>query len=68
MMTLFEMASLEMWLSIMYNGIDAVGIDKQPVLNNDPYICIFFIVFIVVGSFFILNLIVGVIIDKVCCY
>lgn len=65
MMALFEMATLEMWLSIMYDGVDAVGVDKQPVLNNNPYISIFFVIFIIVGAFFILNLIVGVIIDKV---
>ena len=30
MMTLFEIASTEGWINIMYNGVDAVGIDEQP--------------------------------------
>lgn len=65
MMALFEMATLEMWLAVMYDGVDAVGVDQQPVYNNNPYICIFFVLFIIVGSFFVLNLFVGVTIDKV---
>mmetsp|Transcript_58372 Transcript_58372/g.186072 ORF Transcript_58372/g.186072 Transcript_58372/m.186072 type:complete len:1616 (+) Transcript_58372:485-5332(+) len=64
MLTLFEMATLEMWLGIMYDGVDAVGVDAQPVRDADPFMCVFFVVFIIVGSFFVMNLFVGVTIDK----
>ena len=30
MVTLFQMMTTEGWQSVMYNGIDAVGIDMQP--------------------------------------
>ena len=30
MLTLFQMMTTEGWQSVMYSGIDAVGIDKQP--------------------------------------
>ena len=63
-LTLFEMASLEMWLTVMYAGVDARGVGLQPHYDNNPYICIFFVLFIIVGAFFVLNLFVGVTIDK----
>ena len=63
-LTLFEMASLEMWLDVMYAGVDARGVGLQPHYDNNPYICIFFVLFIIVGAFFVLNLFVGVTIDK----
>eukprot|EP00803_Ostreobium_quekettii_P004182 evm.model.scf_87.7 EVM.evm.TU.scf_87.7 scf_87:110745-119200(-) len=64
LMALFEMATLEMWLDVMYDGVDAAGVDEQPIQGNNPFICVFFILFIIVGSFFVLNLFVGVTIDK----
>mmetsp|Transcript_6417 Transcript_6417/g.22602 ORF Transcript_6417/g.22602 Transcript_6417/m.22602 type:complete len:1664 (+) Transcript_6417:339-5330(+) len=63
-LALFEMATLEMWLDVMYSGVDAVGIEKQPIRDKDPFACLFFVFFIVVGSFFVMNLFVGVTIDK----
>ena len=63
-LTLFEMASLEMWLTVIYAGVDARGVGLQPHYDNNPYICIFFVLFIIVGAFFVLNLFVGVTIDK----
>ena len=61
--TLFEMSTTEGWVNIMYNGIDSVDIDKQPKTNYSPTVAVYFIMFIVVGSFFILNLFVGVVIS-----
>jgi hypothetical protein len=39
-------------------------VDKQPVRNNNYAIIIFYVVFITMGSFFILNLFIGVIIEN----
>lgn len=64
MLTLFEMATLEMWPDVMHMGIDATKQDTQPITNYNPSISLYFIVFIVVGSFFVLNLFVGVTINK----
>jgi hypothetical protein len=47
----------------MYTGIDAVGIDKQPVFEHSLGWAFFFIFYIIMGSFFMLNLLVGVVID-----
>lgn len=64
MLTLFEMATLEMWPDIMLNGVDATHPNQQPRINHNPPIAIYFISFIIVGSFFVLNLFVGVTINK----
>ena len=64
MLCLFEMMTTEGWLDVMYSGVDAVGIGMQPKKNNSPLSMLFFAAFMVVGSQFILNLFVGVIIDN----
>jgi voltage-gated cation channel len=48
----------------MYLGVDAVGIDMQPKKNHLPLLSIYFISFIIVGNIFVLNLFVGIVIDK----
>lgn len=66
MLALFEMSTLEMWLDVMYNGIDAVGVDQQPERDHNITVAIFYVAFIIIGAFFVLNLFVSVTIDKVC--
>ena len=48
----------------MDDAVDSTEIDKQPVFENSFIAYLFFLVFIFVGSFFTLNLLVGVIIDN----
>ena len=68
MLALFEMSTLEMWLDVMYNGIDAVGVDQQPRRDHNIAVAIFYVAFIIIGAFFVLNLFVSVTIDKVKCF
>lgn len=62
--TLFEMMSTEGWIDVMDAGTDSVGIDMQPKKNNNVFMLFFFVFFMIVGSQFILNLFVGVIMDN----
>ena len=48
----------------MDDAVDSVGIDDQPDFERSFIAYVFFLVFIFVGSFFTLNLLVGVIIDN----
>ena len=64
MLVLFETATLEMWLDVMYHAVDAVDEGFHPRANHNPGAAIFFVVFIVIGAFFVMNLFVGVTIDK----
>jgi hypothetical protein len=49
----------EGWNDIMYAGVDATGIDMQPLRDNSMAWTFFFEVFILVGSFFMMNLFIG---------
>eukprot|EP01063_Lacrimia_lanifica_P035243 TRINITY_DN6673_c0_g2_i1.p1 TRINITY_DN6673_c0_g2~~TRINITY_DN6673_c0_g2_i1.p1 ORF type:complete len:1921 (+),score=676.65 TRINITY_DN6673_c0_g2_i1:54-5765(+) len=62
-LTLFEMASLEGWVTVMEYGVDAVSHEEAPRLNHSPFVAYYFIIFIVFGSFFLMNLFIGVLID-----
>lgn len=57
------MSSTSGWSTVMYAGIAATEIDYVMTDKNNPYWSIFFIVFIIVGGFFLLNLFVGVVIS-----
>ncbi len=62
--TLFIIATLDGWVDQMYKGIDAVGIDMQPVENYNEYMAFFFIIYLLIVGFFVINMFVGVIIDN----
>eukprot|EP00163_Fabomonas_tropica_P029147 TRINITY_DN6158_c0_g1_i1.p1 TRINITY_DN6158_c0_g1~~TRINITY_DN6158_c0_g1_i1.p1 ORF type:complete len:1884 (+),score=375.64 TRINITY_DN6158_c0_g1_i1:93-5654(+) len=64
MLTLFEVATLEEWPQIMHLGVDAVGVDMVPQRDHNPFHALYFIVFIIVAAFFVVNLFVGVVIDN----
>ncbi|CAB4015148.1 sodium channel 60E-like, partial [Paramuricea clavata] len=64
LVALTQVATLEGWMEIMRDAVDATGVDKQPIPENNLSAYLYFVVFIILGSFFVLNLIVGVIIDK----
>lgn len=61
---LFEMSTTEGWVDVMYWGIQSRGIEKAPARNNAPFWGLYFICIFVVGSLFIINLFVGVVIRK----
>lgn len=53
------MATMEMWSQVMYAACDTTDVDVQPSRDHNVSVSIFFIIYMVVGSFFILNLVVG---------
>jgi len=61
--TLFEMSTTEGWVNVMNKGVDSRGIDQQPKENTNMWYSLYFVLFIIIGSFFILNLFVGVVIS-----
>jgi len=61
---LFEMSTKEGWVDIMFAGVDATALDMQPVRDNSPGWVLFFIAFMIIGNFFVMNLFVGVVIDN----
>ncbi|XP_045849330.1 voltage-dependent T-type calcium channel subunit alpha-1H isoform X1 [Meles meles] len=64
LMSLFVLSSKDGWVNIMYDGLDAVGIDQQPVPNHNPWMLLYFISFLLIVSFFVLNMFVGVVVEN----
>ena len=64
MNALFLMMQGEGWTETMYKGIDSTEIGQQPSKNSKYYLCVFFVFYMIVGSLFINNLFVGVVIDN----
>ncbi|CAF5050324.1 unnamed protein product, partial [Rotaria sp. Silwood1] len=46
LLSLFVLSSRDGWVEIMYNGIDAVDIDKQPIRNYNEAKLVYFISFL----------------------
>ena len=47
----------------MYIGVDSRGIGLNKKRNEREYFSVFYILFVIVGSFFIINLFTGVIVE-----
>ena len=63
MASLFVLSSTEGWGDIMWQGIDAVDIDFDPVEYNNIGWAAFYMVFMIVGSLFMLNLFVSIVVN-----
>nr|XP_042895936.1 sodium channel protein para [Parasteatoda tepidariorum] len=63
-LALFQVATFKGWIDIMNSAIDSTGVDQQPQPEYTIYMYFYFVLFIIFGSFFTLNLFIGVIIDN----
>jgi voltage-dependent calcium channel L type alpha-1D len=77
LLTLYEVAGLEMWLDVMYAAMDTrpgftrnvhgskeFPFGAQPIQESNWPAAFYFIVFILIGVFIVLNLFVGAVVDK----
>ncbi|XP_065744142.1 sodium channel protein type 8 subunit alpha isoform X7 [Phocoena phocoena] len=65
-LALLQVATFKGWMDIMYAAVDSrkVRLYLQPKYEDNIYMYIYFVIFIIFGSFFTLNLFIGVIIDN----
>uniref|UniRef100_A0A8C3V9V6 Sodium channel protein n=1 Tax=Catharus ustulatus TaxID=91951 RepID=A0A8C3V9V6_CATUS len=63
-LSLLQVATFKGWMEIMYAAVDSTEVSKQPKYEANLYMYLYFVAFIVFGSFFTLNLFIGVIIDN----
>ncbi|XP_030833315.1 sodium channel protein type 4 subunit alpha B isoform X3 [Strongylocentrotus purpuratus] len=64
---LFQVTTFEGWMEAMAAAVDSRGSREenlQPIKDNRFYYYVYFVILIVFGSFFLLNLFIGVIIDN----
>ena len=69
MTLLYVMSTGDGWEEVLFVGMDAVGPGLAPQRNDTNPVALYFILWIFVGSFFAMNLFVGVIVDnfnKIC--
>ena len=64
MLSLNVLAVGEAWTNIMWNAVDATGIGLAPVHNASPLNAAFFVAFMVIGNFFLMNLFTSALIDE----
>ncbi|XP_067412383.1 sodium channel protein type 4 subunit alpha [Emydura macquarii macquarii] len=63
-LSLLQVATFKGWMDIMYAAVDSREIEEQPLYETNLYMYIYFVIFIIFGAFFTLNLFIGVIIDN----
>ncbi|XP_077175950.1 sodium channel protein type 1 subunit alpha isoform X2 [Paroedura picta] len=63
-LSLLQVATFKGWMDIMYAAIDSKNVLDQPDYEVNLYMYLYFVIFIIFGSFFTLNLFIGVIIDN----
>ena len=69
LLCLFEMSTTEGWPAVMWSGVDANNVGQQPYQSTawtggTISSMLYFVGFLVVGNFFVLNLFVGAVIDN----
>nr|XP_051708280.1 voltage-dependent L-type calcium channel subunit alpha-1D isoform X9 [Oryctolagus cuniculus] len=62
MMALFTVSTFEGWPALLYKAIDSNGENVGPVYNHRVEISIFFIIYIIIVAFFMMNIFVGFVI------
>uniref|UniRef100_A0A8C8A1Q2 Voltage-dependent L-type calcium channel subunit alpha n=1 Tax=Oryzias sinensis TaxID=183150 RepID=A0A8C8A1Q2_9TELE len=62
MLSLFTISTFEGWPKILYKAIDSNMEDKGPIYNNRVAISIFFIIYLILIAFFMMNIFVGFVI------
>ncbi|XP_067382522.1 voltage-dependent L-type calcium channel subunit alpha-1D isoform X2 [Channa argus] len=62
MLALFTVSTFEGWPQLLYRAIDANAINRGPIYNYRVEISIFFIIYIIIIAFFMMNIFVGFVI------
>ncbi|KAK7938670.1 hypothetical protein WMY93_001996 [Mugilogobius chulae] len=63
-LALLQVATFKGWMNIMYPAVDSRKAREQPEYEVNLKMYLYFVVFIICGAFFTLNLFIGVIIDN----
>ncbi|OMJ73663.1 hypothetical protein SteCoe_27598 [Stentor coeruleus] len=64
LVTLFIVMSQESWPNRMYEGVDARAVGLSPVTNYNPAIAYYYIVYLLIGNFFLVNLFTVIVFSK----
>jgi hypothetical protein len=62
---LFEISTFEMWSGYVYSCVDVTQVGQQPISWNQTWNVLFFHLWVVMSCFFVLQLVIGVLIDAI---
>ena len=62
MMNLFVVQTFEGWPQILYTSIDSIEEDSGPVFGARKYVFVFYMIYIIILAFFMINIFVGFVI------
>lgn len=57
------MTTTEGWAGMQYYGVDTTGVGMQIKQDANPSMYVFFIIYMIVGALFVMNMFVGVVVD-----
>ena len=63
LVTMFQVATTDNWDTIMYTGIDSVDSVTAPIPRHRSFLYVYFMSFVVIVSYFLLNVFVSVMVD-----
>ncbi|XP_065438476.1 sodium channel protein type 5 subunit alpha-like [Chrysemys picta bellii] len=63
-LALLQVATFKGWMDIMYAAVDSREVDQQPICEHRLLMYLYFVCFIMIGSFFMMNLFIGVVIKN----
>jgi len=63
-LTLIQQMFSDGWSNVLYSAMDARSYEQAKKANASPENAVFFVIFIIVGNFFLINLFVGSLVDS----
>ena len=57
-------ATRDGWVSIMYSGVDVVEVDEQPQRDHSKWNVLYFVAFLLLAGFVVLNMLVGIVVEN----
>jgi len=61
--TLFQISTTEGWVEEMFNGIDFVGVQKNPIKDNHSIMALFYITFFIIANLIVINMFIGILVE-----
>ena len=63
MLTLFIFQTKEGWITLMWDSVDAVGVDQVPIVGYNQLYIIVFVMLVVLLCLLFVNMFVGIVIE-----
>ena len=63
MLTLFIFQTSEGWIGLMWESVDAVGVNREPIRDSNQFYVIVYMMLVVLLCLLFVNMFVGVVIE-----